>query len=193
MSDLFLGPLDPEHLPQIQEWRNRPETRAHVREWRYLTMEHLKAWYADQLVDPYQEYMGVFQSAREFPDEPATLVGVVGLTDIHWINRTAEISVLCPDVPEDTQGYILDMLLDFARMQCNLASLTAETYTPQRADLVKRCRFTYAGECPPVWKLGAFRTPKAWWVHLPTLFGATADVPPESAPAIPRPDPSDSP
>lgn len=75
-------------LPQLLEWRNRPEYRRFFREHRELGSEQQVAWFERTvLVDANTRMFSIVDLAD------GRLLGACGLCYIDWVNRNADFSI----------------------------------------------------------------------------------------------------
>ena len=132
-----LRPIRRSDLPQLAAWRNEPEMRAKVREWRPLTDVDQERWY-ERISGPNRtDFM--FGVERTNPIQPISggeLVGVVGLC--HWdaINGTAEVSYYLGAEWARGQGFAkraLCLLFDWGFGTMRLERIWAEIYAGNEA------------------------------------------------------------
>jgi len=121
-------------LPQLAIWRNEPEMRAKVREWRPLTDVDQERWY-ERISGPNRTdfmFAVVSQGGRDVAYAVSgIMVGVVGLC--HWdaINGTAEVSYYLGAEWARGQGYAkraLTLLFDWGFETMRLERIWAEIY-----------------------------------------------------------------
>lgn len=75
-------------LPQLLEWRNRPELRVYFREYRELSAEHQRAWFEQKVVkDDATRMFAIVDSAG------GDLIGACGLCYIDFVDRNADLSI----------------------------------------------------------------------------------------------------
>ncbi|WP_321419197.1 GNAT family protein [uncultured Methanomethylovorans sp.] len=75
-------------LPQLLEFRNRPEFRRYFREYRELSMENQNNWYEKMVMnDPKTIMFSIIEL------ENNRLLGACGLCYIDWINKNADFSI----------------------------------------------------------------------------------------------------
>ena len=83
-----LRAIEKSDLPQLLEWRNRPEYRRYFREHREINFDFQNSWFENKVVnDP---------SIRMFAIEDLSsnkLLGACGLCYIDWVNRNADFSI----------------------------------------------------------------------------------------------------
>jgi RimJ/RimL family protein N-acetyltransferase len=106
-------------------WRNQPELRSRVREYRALTAEHQERWYARITADDSKDFMFAFDAEED-------LLGVVGLCYWHPVNRTAEISFYLGAQQHARKGYTyeaLTRLIEWGWDSLDLRKVWAECYS----------------------------------------------------------------
>ena len=116
--------LEQGNLATLRDWRNQPNIRERCREYRLLNMLNQERWWEQMTLDPHIEMFGI--------RVPNVLVGVCGLTSIHWVNRTAEVSIYVGHEDFQRKGIglaALKALESKAFGQFNLHRLWAETYS----------------------------------------------------------------
>lgn len=75
-------------LPQLLEWRNKPELRQYFREYRELNAEQQRRWFDEKVNgDPTIKMFSVIDLSS------GRLLGACGLCYIDWVNRTADFSI----------------------------------------------------------------------------------------------------
>lgn len=79
-----LRPIEISDLQVIQKWRNDKNTLPNVREYRLMSVSHIRKWYDSMILDNKFE-MFIMQTSNQEP------VGVCGLTYIDWKNRNADL------------------------------------------------------------------------------------------------------
>jgi len=122
---VILRALEPEDLPQLRDWRNDEELRPTFREHRLLNMINQHDWL---------EHVSRSYKVEMFGIEVEGLVGVCGLCNINWVNRTAEISIYVVGFP-GIAAQALDLLIDKAFKEFNLHRLWAEVYEFNTANI----------------------------------------------------------
>lgn len=75
-------------LPQLLEWRNKPEFRQYFREYRELNAEQQRHWFDEKVNgDPTIKMFSIIDLSS------SRLLGACGLCYIDWVNRTADFSI----------------------------------------------------------------------------------------------------
>lgn len=128
MIDYGLGvslrPIDSCNM--LQEWRNSPEIRRWCREYRLITKNMQNQW-MNSLDDRNLMFVVWVEGVSEHGNLP---VGVCGLTGIHWVHRSAELSIyIAPEYQR--HGYAtaaLKMLFQYGFLECGLNRIWGETF-----------------------------------------------------------------
>jgi RimJ/RimL family protein N-acetyltransferase len=75
-------------LPQLLEWRNRPEYRRYFREYRELNLTQQENWFQNMVLnDPRTRMFSIVDL------EQGRLLGACGLCYIDWVNKNADFSI----------------------------------------------------------------------------------------------------
>lgn len=145
---VHLRAIEERALPLLRDWRNSEELRHTFREHRLLNMLNQQDWLARVSRDPSVEMFGIYQIDM--------LVGVCGLCNINWVNRTAEVSIL---VKEKHARLVMKELHQKAFEEYNLHRLWAEVYEFDLAKIALLEKHGYAQEGrlrEHVFKLGKY-------------------------------------
>jgi RimJ/RimL family protein N-acetyltransferase len=126
MSDITLRPLSLEDMEVIRNWRH--QVMETLRTPYMLTAEQQADYYIHTICDRRgtTRYWGFWADKVE----PMVLVGMGGIENIQWENRTGEISVLISS-QERGKGYgraAVDAILDQAFNHLNLETVYGECY-----------------------------------------------------------------
>ena len=121
--ELRLRQIEERDLPRLRDWRNKDEIRECCREYRLLNMVNQREWFQYMSTNRGVEMFGIVRGD--------SLIGVCGLCNINWVNRTAEVSLYIG--PEELRGQglgerVLQMLETKAFREFNLHRLWAEVY-----------------------------------------------------------------
>jgi RimJ/RimL family protein N-acetyltransferase len=81
-----LRAVEREDLRLMRDWRNRPEFRRNFRELRELNMVNQEAWFA-RVSASANDFMFIVERDDHEP------IGVCGLVYVHWVLRSADISL----------------------------------------------------------------------------------------------------
>ncbi len=83
-----LRAIEADDLPQLMEWRNRPELRRYFREYRELNATQQRQWFDGRVnADPSTRMFAIVER------NSGRLLGACGLCYIDWVNRTADFSI----------------------------------------------------------------------------------------------------
>lgn len=83
-----LRAIEEADLPQLMQWRNRPEFRRYFREYRELNATQQRQWFDSKVNgDPCTRMFAIVSL------EDGRLLGAGGLCYIDWVNRTADLSI----------------------------------------------------------------------------------------------------
>jgi RimJ/RimL family protein N-acetyltransferase len=82
-----LRAIEREDLPQLREWRNKPELRRHFREYREIGTADQERWFERTSADPNTLMFAVVDRAD------GRLLGAGGLCFIDWVNRNCDLSI----------------------------------------------------------------------------------------------------
>lgn len=140
--EIKLRTLERYDLACLRDWRNQMEIRGRSRQYRLLNMDDQERWWERQSQDPTIQMFGIVHSDL--------LIGVCGLTNVHWVNRTAEISIYIGSKGHTGKGVgtaTLGLLEDIAFEEYNLRRLWAEIYEFNNVSigLFEKCGFTREG------------------------------------------------
>lgn len=95
-NHIGLRAIEPDDLPRLQTWRNNVEMRKYYREYRELNMYDQENWFKNICCGNRNFCMFGIVALPPFSEEPLeapnALIGVCGLTNIHWVLRSAELS-----------------------------------------------------------------------------------------------------
>ena len=82
-----LRAIEREDLPKLRDWRNLPEFRRHFREFRELNMLNQEQWFT-RISASANDFMFMIERTSDH-----VAIGVCGLVYVHWIIRSADISL----------------------------------------------------------------------------------------------------
>lgn len=142
---VFLDLVHQEDLALLLSWRNNPEYRQYYREYKELSMEQQLRWYENKILnDDSWQYFTIKNS----PSENA--IGVVGLTSIHPIYKTAEFAITIGDKKYRNGGYgsdALRVLIKYGFEQLNLNRIWCEVYSNNKSiDMYRHIGFKDEGK-----------------------------------------------
>jgi len=148
--DIRLRALEQTDLEQLRDWRNSDWLRPFVREYRLLNMINQRDWLDHISRSREVEMFGIeaFFIANDTVRQ-WNLIGVCGLTNINWANRTAEISLYIKPSHqgEGIGAQVLEALRQKAFGEFNLHRLWAEIYSNNQASirLFEKCGYAKEG------------------------------------------------
>lgn len=134
-------------LPQLLEWRNRPEYRQYFREYRELSIEQQHNWFNKLVLnDPSVRMFSIFER------ETDRLLGACGLCYIDWVNKNADFSIYigADDLYIDKK-YAVDAgktMLQYGFDELGLHRVWSEIYSidPKKPDLFATLGFRLEGQ-----------------------------------------------
>jgi RimJ/RimL family protein N-acetyltransferase len=116
-------------LERMRDWRNLPELRRNFREFRELNLLNQEQWFTRISSSPNDFMFVIERSADHKP------IGVAGLVYVHWVLRSADISLYLGDgetyidgvggLAEDT----VRTLIRYAFSNLNLHKVWTELYS----------------------------------------------------------------
>lgn len=138
-----LRAVEHDDLPRMRDWRNQPQLRRHFREFRELSLTNQDQWFA-RMTSSANDFMFVIERAAD--REP---LGVSGLVYVHWVLRSADISLYlgADDLYIDgVGGYAEDAartLIRYAFDNLNLHKVWTELYSfdTKKVELFTRLGF----------------------------------------------------
>lgn len=126
---ILLRALEREDLPRLRDWRNLPEFRRNFREFRELNLLNQEQWFTRISASP-NDFMFMIERSDD-----RTPIGVCGLVYVHWVIRSADVSLY---IGEDQTyidgpgGYAEDAaktLIRYAFDNLNLNKVWTELYS----------------------------------------------------------------
>lgn len=142
-----LRALERDDLPRLRDWRNLPEFRRHFREFRELNLLNQEQWFT-RISASANDFMFIIERTND-----RTPIGVCGLVYVHWVIRSADISLYIgeDDVYIDGPGgYAEDAaktLVRYAFDTLNLHKVWTELYSfdERKVELFTRLGFARDG------------------------------------------------
>lgn len=137
---VILDAIEPEDLEWMRYHRNNPELRKYFREWRDISLDRQFKWYEKDGSN--ENHSHVYFKIMEYHDKKPgerwdrdKIVGVCGLTNIHWTARRAELSVyISPAIMgKGIAKEALTLMYDYAFNEVNLHNIMAEVYDNNKA------------------------------------------------------------
>lgn len=151
----------------IWRWRQQPLNRSHLRHPTPQSVEEQLIWWKHAQHDPTRHDVAIMVPRLNSYGVMHDVVAFGAFTDIHPINRTAELAFLTDMT--DHQRYSDDhvamarTLVAYGSDTLNLRRLEAETYTGGREWLVQRLGFVLEGvKRQAIWRDGLYRDAKTW-------------------------------
>jgi RimJ/RimL family protein N-acetyltransferase len=123
-----LRAIEETDLQQLREWRNNPALRQYFREYRDLTFLDQARWFESLSGDDTKIMFAIHNKG---------LVGCCGLTNIDWVNRSAEVSIYIGEVELGKDPVYIDdkvapaalkELMAYAFDECGLSRLWVEVF-----------------------------------------------------------------
>lgn len=136
--------IEESDLPQLRDWRNDNQLRCNFREYRLLNMINQYNW-LDHISKSHDIEMFAIELScnRE-------LVGVCGLCNINWVNRTAQPSrYIAPGYQgEELMPEVIKLLRQKAFEEFNLHRLWTEVYSfrTERIALLEKYGYILEGK-----------------------------------------------
>jgi hypothetical protein len=133
----------------LRQWRNDPEIMARTRQWRMLEENEHFDWFEN--LDPNKNMMRMIECTDVATTNSVFFrVGVCGLTNIDWVNRSAEISIYIGDTSYRRIGIaeeVINRLKKIAFDDMNLYRIWAEVYSfnVPGINLFRKCKFKKEG------------------------------------------------
>jgi len=158
-DDLTLRAVEAEDLDLLKTWRNTPEIRAGVREFRLLSDEHQEQWFDSLHSDRYPSHLMFIIDANPLTEQQKS-IGTVGLCYIDWKNKNAEISFYIGDKNYLMAGYCvraLRCLIEYGFDELGLRRIWAESFEGNAGSqaVLKKLGFIEEGRCRSVlWRDG---------------------------------------
>lgn len=134
-------------IPTFVRWFNDPEVRQFLMLNRPLSLAQEEEWYEHQLKDKNSE---VFAIEIAHGDEIVTHIGNIGLHNIDWVNRCAELGIVIGEKAYWSQGYGSDairVLLRFGFHSLNLHRIFLRVHSDNARGIraYEKCGFQHEG------------------------------------------------
>lgn len=135
MNKIILRPILESDLKQLYEWRNDPEIMARTRQHKNLEWKEHVEWFKN--LDTDKNIMRIIIIGSTIT------IGVCGLVNIDYINRSTELSLYIGEEKYKRQGYGSAAVEEMKKIcfdQLNLHRFWAEVYsfnTPMQSLLTK--------------------------------------------------------
>lgn len=127
----MLRAIEEGDLLQLMQWRNHPNIRKYLRHKRELTIVDQAKWFESLSGDMTRRMYAIC-------NEKGNLLGCCGLTEIDWMNRSAEVSLYVGNINEGEPPIYIDetiapdvlgQLMEIARKEMNIHRLWVEVYS----------------------------------------------------------------
>lgn len=157
-----LRPIQTGDLEHLYRWRNDLEIMLRTRQWAMLEWERHTSWFKS--LDPNKDLMRAINARSDYKgvEHLEKIVGVCGLTNIDWVNRSSEVSIYIGDGAFRRKGVAKEAIRQLkviAFDQMGLHRLWAEVYSFNVAgqNLFIKCGFGYEGYLrDTVWRGGEY-------------------------------------
>jgi len=124
-----LRAVERDDLALMRDWRNQPDLRRHFREFRELNLVNQEQWFTRISASP-NDFMFVIERTSD-----GAPIGVAGLVYVHWILRSADLSLYigADDIYIDGPGGFAEdaarTLIRYAFDNLNLHKVWTELYS----------------------------------------------------------------
>jgi len=138
-----LRAVEPTDLPDYRRWLNDPEVSRYLKLYAPLSMPDEEAWYQAMRADPAQRVFAI-------ETETGQHIGNLGLMDLNWKDRAAELGIVIGDKSQWGQGYAQDAirtLLAFAFGEMNLNRIYLRVHVDHAPaiNVYRKCGFVEDG------------------------------------------------
>jgi len=127
-----LRAIEKDDLPQLMQWRNKPEFRKYFRETSEINISKQNKWF-----DMINAINSIHKMFAIVDSESNKLLGACGLCYIDWVNRSADFSIYIGhnDIYIDNKYAVeaSELLVDYGFNVLNLHRLWAEIYSIDKA------------------------------------------------------------
>jgi RimJ/RimL family protein N-acetyltransferase len=151
---IILRSLEQQDLEQAYRWRNQEDILQRTRQFRFLTKREHMRWFTK--LNPNKDLMyAIIEQTRPFYADDFSnniYIGVAGLTNLDWVNRSAEVSIYIGYKNYRRKSYgtkVISELSNICFNQLNFHRLWAEVYDlPNSAipDFFIKCGFKKDGK-----------------------------------------------
>lgn len=145
---IYIDAVTREDLPQLMEWRNRPEYRKFFREYRELNIDMQQKWYESKVLNDNTTEMFAIRL-----NDTSELIGCCGLCYINWVHRNADLSLYVgwENAYIDEEGYAEEackLLFNYGFKELGLEKIWTEIYSfdEKKLNLYKKLGFKIDGE-----------------------------------------------
>lgn len=145
---IYIDAVTREDLPQLMEWRNRPDYRKFFREYRELNIDMQQKWYESKVLNDNSTEMFAIRL-----NDIGELIGCCGLCYINWVHRNADLSLYIgwEKAYIDEEGYAEEackLLFNYGFKELGLEKIWTEIYSfdEKKLNLYKKLGFKIDGE-----------------------------------------------
>ncbi|MEN6434910.1 MAG: GNAT family protein [Anaerolineaceae bacterium] len=146
-KELRLRAIERSDLPRFVHWLNDPEVIENLIQRFPLSLAHEETWYEENLKKPKAEQSMVIETwlADEW-----TPIGVMGLFDLYWLARTAEVGIFIGEKQLWNRGLgtkAMCLLLRYAFTSLNLNKIKLHVYetNPRAIQSYRKAGFVEEG------------------------------------------------
>jgi UDP-4-amino-4,6-dideoxy-N-acetyl-beta-L-altrosamine N-acetyltransferase len=138
-----LRAIEREEIPTYVRWFNDPEVRQYLEMYLPMSVAEEEQWFEAHLKDDTSRIFGI-------ETEEGRLIGNIGLHNLDWKNRNAELGIVIAEKEYWGRGYGTDAvktLLDFAFNEMNLhrVSLSVYEFNERAVRCYEKCGFRHEG------------------------------------------------
>jgi RimJ/RimL family protein N-acetyltransferase len=139
-----LRAIERDDIPRFVKWFNDPDVRHHLAMYRPLSFAQEEKWFEKHTeLDPAEHVFGI-------ETQEGVHIGNIGLHDVNWKDRSAELGIVIGEKDHWNQGYGTDAivtLLGYAFGELNLhrVSLRVDADNPRAIRCYEKCGFRHEG------------------------------------------------
>lgn len=137
--------IEREDIPTFVRWFGDPDVRDFLLINRPISKAEEEKWFENQIQDKSSELFAI-----ETNDEETTHIGNIGLHDINWLHRHAELGIVIGEKRYWNKGYGSDAiraLLGFSFHEMNLHRVSLRVYEDNTRGIraYEKCGFRHEG------------------------------------------------
>ncbi|HIP95838.1 MAG TPA: N-acetyltransferase [Anaerolineae bacterium] len=141
-----LRAIERDDLPTFVRWFNDPEVRHYLTAYMPMSLAEEEKWFEGQL----QKQDGRIFAIEVIDGDQPVHIGNVGIHDVDWKNRAAEVGIVIGEKDYWGKGYgtdALKTLLRFAFQEMNLhrVQLRVHDYNARALRCYEKCGFQHEG------------------------------------------------
>jgi diamine N-acetyltransferase len=145
-KNIRLRPIERDDLPRFVAWFSDPEVRRHLGIYLPFSLAQEERWFEGLLERTERQQTVLF--GIETPD--GTHIGNVGLHDINWKDRSAEMGIAIGEKAYWSQGYGTDAIrtllgVAFGEMNLHRVSLRVDADNPRAIRCYEKAGFRHDG------------------------------------------------